>query len=143
MNRIKNFFFSTLEDSPLADLGLLILRVGIGLSLAFGHGLGKIPVSEGFVEGVDKMGFPFPVFFAWAAALSEFLGGIFLALGFATKPNSVLITFTMLTAFFIRHGDDPFARKEKAIIYAVVAIYLIFKGAGKYSIDHTIYNRMA
>lgn len=142
MDRIKNFFFSTLEDSPLADIGLLILRVGVGLSLAFGHGMGKIPVSEGFIAGTAKMGFPIPALFAWAAALSEFVGGIFLALGFTTKPSAVFITITMLVAAFIRHAEDPFGRKEKAILFALVAIYLIFKGAGKYSLDNMIYNRM-
>ena len=142
MNKIKQFFFSTLEDSPMADLGLLILRVGAGLSLAFGHGMGKIPVSEGFIGGVEKMGFALPVLFAWAAALSEFLGGIFIALGFATRPSSVFICITMLVAAFIRHAEDPFGRKEKAILFALIAIYLIFKGAGKYSLDELIYNRM-
>ncbi|MDW3652189.1 MAG: DoxX family protein [Bacteroidia bacterium] len=142
MNKIKQFFFSTTEDSPMADLGLLILRVGAGLSLAFGHGLGKIPATEGFIEGVGKMGFAMPALFAWAAALSEFLGGIFIALGFATKPSSVLITITMLVAAFIRHAEDPFGRKEKAILFALIAIYLLLKGAGKYSLDELIYNRM-
>lgn len=142
MDKIKNFFFSTLEDSQLADLGLAILRIGFGLSLAFGHGLGKVPVSEGFIAGTAKMGFPMPALFAWAAALSEFVGGIFVALGFATKPSSVFITITMFVAAFIRHAEDPFGRKEKAIIFGLVAIYFIFKGAGKYSLDNLIYNRM-
>ncbi|MEM6801884.1 MAG: DoxX family protein [Bacteroidota bacterium] len=142
MNQLKNFFFSTLEDKPLADLGLLILRVGAGLSMAFGHGLGKVPVSEGFIEGVSKMGFIMPTLFAWAAALSELLGGIFIALGFATKPSAVFFTITMLVAAFVRHGADPYARKEKAILFALIGIYLIFKGAGKYSLDEIIYNRM-
>jgi len=142
MNRIKQFFFSTLEDRPIADFGLLILRLGAGLSMAFGHGLGKVPVSEGFIGGVEKMGFVMPAFFAWAAALSEFVGGIFIALGFATRPSAVFLTITMLVAAFIRHAEDPFGRKEKAILFALIAIYLIFKGAGKYSLDELIYNRM-
>lgn len=142
MEKIKNFFFSTLEDSSLADLGLAVLRIGFGLSLAFGHGLGKVPVSEGFIAGTAKMGFPMPALFAWAAALSEFVGGLFVALGFATKPSAVFITITMLVAAFIRHAEDPFGRKEKAIIYALIAFYFIFKGAGKYSLDNIIYNRM-
>jgi len=88
------------------------------------------------------MGFPIPALFAWAAALSEFVGGIFLALGFSTKPSAVFITLTMLVAALIRHAEDPFGRKEKAILFALIAIYFIFKGAGKYSLDNMIYNRM-
>ena len=47
-------------DSPAADLGLLVMRVVAGLSLAFFHGMGKIPPSEGFIGRVGEMGFPAP-----------------------------------------------------------------------------------
>ena len=60
--------------NPGTDFGLLALRVFAGLSLAFGHGLGKLPVSSGFIEAVGNLGFPIPIVFAWAAVLSEFVG---------------------------------------------------------------------
>lgn len=45
------------------DLGLLWMRVLMGLGIAFLHGYGKVfgGRMEGFSEGVAKMGFPYPI----------------------------------------------------------------------------------
>lgn len=120
------------------NIGLALLRVFAGLALAFGHGIGKVPPSAGFVEGVGKLGFPAPGFFAWAAGLSEFAGGLLLAPGLLTRPAAFFILFTMLVAGFIRHAADPFAVKEKAFLYAFVALLFLLAGAGKYSLDALI-----
>ena len=121
-----------------ADFGLLVLRVFAGLSLAFGHGLGKLPVSSGFIEGVGNLGFPIPLVFAWAAALSEFMGGLFLAAGFYTRTAAVFIGLTMATAGFIRHAADPFGTKEKALLFLAVAVLFFFTGPGKYSLGRIL-----
>ena len=55
----------------LGDLGLLVLRGYAGISLAAAHGLGKLPPPDRFITGVGELGFPVPVLFAWAAALSS------------------------------------------------------------------------
>ena len=56
--------------------GILWLRVLMGLGIPSSHGYGKAFAGEQLTEGVAKMGFPMPDLFAWAAAFSEFLGGI-------------------------------------------------------------------
>ena len=73
---IKRLVFggAVIESIP-ANVGLAILRVFVGLSMALGHGLGKIPPSERFVAIIENLGFPLPEFFAWMAAFSEFGGG--------------------------------------------------------------------
>lgn len=121
--------------SAVADAGLLILRLMAGLGLAFAHGINKIPPTEGFIGGVEALGFPLPVFFAWAAGIAEFVGGICLAVGLLTRPASVLIAFTMATAFFFRHADDPFGTKEKAFLYGGIALLYLLIGAGRFSVD--------
>ncbi len=139
---LKHMFFgSVFINSIKANLGLATLRIFTGLSMAIGHGIGKIPPSEGFVKGVANMGFPGPQFFAWAAGISEFGGGIFLALGLMTRPASLLIGITMFAAAFIRHAGDPFASKEKALLFLVTALALTLIGAGKYSLDYFIHKK--
>ncbi|MFN2240048.1 MAG: DoxX family protein [Thermoanaerobaculia bacterium] len=130
-------------NAPLTDAGLLVLRVFAGLALAFGHGLGKLPPSPGFVEGVGEMGFPLPALFAWAAAVSEFAGGLLLAAGLLTRPSSLLILFTMATAALIRHAPDPFSSKEKALLFLFVALLFLLAGAGRYSLDALLARRRA
>lgn len=132
---LRSALFGSGATSRATDLGLLILRLGAGLALAFAHGLGKIPPSPGFVEGTAEMGFPLPLLFAWAAALSEFAGGLLLALGLATRPAAFFVSCTMAVAFFVRHGDDTFVDGEKAFLFLLAALTLLVAGAGRYALD--------
>lgn len=118
-----------------ADLGLLLFRLFIGLAMAFAHGLGKVPPPEQFVSGVAAIGFPLPVLFAWGAALSELIGGIFIAAGIFTRISALFLGFTMVIAGFVVHAADPFQVKEMSLLYLAACVLLIFTGGGKYSLD--------
>jgi putative oxidoreductase len=48
---------------------------------------------------------------------------------------------TMLTAAFIIHAADPWAKQEFALLYAVAYLTLIFTGAGRYSLDYLLMRR--
>lgn len=121
--------------SYIANAGLTLLRIFTGVALAFAHGIGKLPPSEGLINRTAELGFPMPVVFAWAAGLSEFLGGIFLALGLLTRLSSFFIAFTMLVALVGVHGADPFNKQELAFMYLFVALAFLLKGAGDWSVD--------
>ena len=114
------------------------LRVFVGLTMAFAHGMAKMPPPEQLIAGLGSMGFPAPVFFAWCAALAEFLGGLFLAFGLLTRPSAIFIAITMAVAAFVAHGADPFQKKEMALLYLATAIFFAIRGAGAWSIDAKI-----
>ena len=136
---MRDVLFGSVKMSSLVgDLGLLVLRVFAGMSLALAHGLGKVPPSEGFVKATAEMGFPLPLAFAWAAALSEVVGGILLALGLATRPASFFIACTMATAAFVRHAADPFRQKELALLFLATAFLFLCAGAGRFALDRLI-----
>ena len=137
---VFNLLFSGEKiEGMKANLGILILRLFTGLTMAFAHGIGKIPPSSGFIGMIEsKLGLPMPGLFAWSAALGEFLGGIFLALGLMTRPSAFFVFFTMGMAAFNAHVSDPFARKEKALLYLVISLFFIFTGPGKFSLDGII-----
>lgn len=139
---IKRFLFGGAVIEPIpANVGLAILRVFAGLSMALGHGLGKIPPSERFVTITGDLGFPVPEFFAWMAAFSEFGGGLLLALGLLTRPGAFFIWFTMLIAAFFQHAADPFSTKEMAFLYLVITGMFVVVGSGKYGVDPLIRSR--
>lgn len=134
--RIKQLLFSPGQVTDTwGAVGLLVARLWAGLTLAFAHGWGKVPPSEGFVEGVRGLGFPMPELFAWAAGLAELAGGLCLALGLATRPAAFFVGFTMLTAGLGKHLDDPFGKKELSLCYLAFALLFLFAGAGKFSAD--------
>jgi len=121
--------------SIAANAGLTLLRIFTGVSLMMAHGSGKLPPSEGLITRAGEFGFPVPIVFAWAAALSEFVGGAFLALGFLTRVSSFFICCTMLTALIGVHRADPFQKQELALLYFFIALAFLLKGAGDWSID--------
>jgi putative oxidoreductase len=131
----------------LLSLGLLILRVVVGLTLA-GHGAQKLfgwwggPGFKAWAEGVARMRIRPALPFAWLAALAELGGGLLLAVGFLSPLGSLAIIGTMLVAIATVHWPNGFWNTKRGyefnltIIAAVVAIGLT--GPGAYSIDHAI-----
>lgn len=139
MNHLITKMFSTKNESiKIDDLATTLLRAFIGFSMAFAHGLGKMPPSEQLIGGVEAMGFPAPALFAWAASLAEFIGGILIAIGLATRPAAASLAFTMVIAAFVAHAADPFAKKEMALLYLVTSLFFALKGAGNWSVDAII-----
>lgn len=125
-----------------ASLGLLWLRLLAGYGIAthgyakvFGGGIGQM------TEGVAGMGFPLPAVFAWAASLSEFAGGVCLALGLGTRVAAAFIFITMSVAFLRAHAADLFATKELAFLYWAISGALIAIGGGRFSLDALIKRR--
>lgn len=138
-SKVKRILFGgTPAGSWLAELGTLVLRIFAGLTLAVFHGFPNLPPGSWLVDTTASLGFPFPTGFAWAAKISEFVGGILLALGLFTRPAALLIVATLGTAAFHYHSADPFKIKELAMLYLAIAIMFLFKGAGVWSIDRVI-----
>ncbi len=121
------------------DLGLLWLRVLMGVGIAY-HGYGKVFGGHvsGLAQGVAAMGFPMPELFAWAAALSEFLGGICVALGLGTRVAAFFVFSTMSVAAFIHHRADPLSVKELALAYWTMSGALILLGGGRFSLGRLL-----
>ena len=124
------------KNEVWTNLGLLWLRALMGAGIAY-HGYQIIfgGGMDGLIQGVEKMGFPIPQVFAWAAALSEFVGGVFIVFGLWTRYAALAVLTTMGVAFFIAHKHDPLKVKELAAAYATIAGALLLIGAGSFSLD--------
>ena len=136
MKSLHTFLFGTsVGDHSYANLGVLVLRAGFGLSIALAHGLGKVPPPEMFVNALGGMGFPCPACFAWLAGLSEFLGGLCIAFGLLTRPAASFLGFTMAVAAFVAHASDPFQKKEMALLYLTASFAILLLGGGRHALD--------
>lgn len=139
---IKRIIFHCESYHSVAlNSGLLFFRAAVGLTMAFAHGLGKIPPKEGFIGYLAKIGFPSAELFAWMAGMSELVGGIFLAVGLATRLSSASLAITMSVAAFMAHANDPWKTKELAVIYLFSYIFIFISGPGKFSVDSMISKR--
>ena len=117
------------------NIALLLLRIVFAGSMLYGHGLSKF---YRLIEG--DLSFANPIGIGEAptlvlAVFSEFLAPLFIVIGYKTKIFSFFPAATMFVAAFIVHLSDPFARKEKAILFLIGFIVIMMMGPGKYSID--------
>ena len=117
------------------NIALLLIRIVFAGSMLYGHGLSKF---YRLIEG--NLSFANPIGIGEAptlvlAVFSEFLAPLFILIGYKTKIFSFFPAATMFVAAFIVHLSDPFARKEKAILFLIGFIVIMMMGPGKYSID--------
>ncbi len=125
------------------DIGLLILRIGIGL-MFMGHGCPKLfggPEKWELIGGtMQVIGIHFtPMFWGFMAAFSEFVGGALLVLGFLTRPACLLLLITMFVAASMHIGKgDPFVKYSHAVEAGIIFLSMFFIGPGKYSLDERI-----
>ncbi|HEX7879299.1 MAG TPA: DoxX family protein [Candidatus Eisenbacteria bacterium] len=135
------------KDSDLGDWGRLFLRVIVGMGIMT-HGYPKVfGVNEegvrrivGFTRGVADMGFPYPEYFAWAAALSEFVGGAMLVLGLGTRVAAFMIAGTMIVALY-KSRAKGWDGMELASLYLASAVFLLLNGPGRKSLDALLFKR--
>ena len=94
---MKTLLFPAPPTVP-ASVALLLLRVVAGVGMAM-HGWGKIQNPFHWMDGAAS---PAPGVFQALAALSEFGGGIALALGALTPIAAAGVLSTMAVAAFTR-----------------------------------------
>lgn len=125
-------------DATLANTWLLILRLSAG-GFMLTHGYPKL--LRLFDSGEIKFGDPIgigPVASLVLTVFAEFFCSILVGLGLFTRLATVPLIITMLVAAFIAHGEDPFSRKELALMYVLVYVTLLVFGGGKYTVDNLI-----
>jgi putative oxidoreductase len=113
-----------------------LLRVVAGLALVT-HGAPKIVNPFGMAGMVEGLGFHPGVVWAPLLAATEFFGGIFIALGFLTRPAAVAATIVLLvTVYFhwIVQGQGYFGA-EKSILWAAIFVFFAVRGGNRHSVD--------
>lgn len=147
----------------MRDIGLLLLRLIIGgLFMAHGYpklfggpgktvparvqrhlGLGFVQAMErggvsNFRANVERTGVPMPHIMAWVAALTEFVGGGLLVLGWQTRPAALALSVEMGVAISRVHWKTGIMGQggyEQAMTMLAALLALLFAGPGAISID--------
>ena len=112
-----------------SNFGLLIFRLAISAFMLFGHGLGKLQklLSGDEIKFLDPFGLGAAFSFS-LKVFAEFFASILIALGLFTRLSSTSLIITMGIAVFIAHADDPFAQKEKALLFLASYILIFLLG---------------
>jgi putative oxidoreductase len=136
-----------------ADLGLLVLRVGVG-GVIFAHGAIKIgwPVSMGPGRGAaalrnvtgwfGSLGFWPATFWAVVSFVAEFIGGILIVLGIGGPLGPGLVFGDTIVVTVVAHWPSGFwAAKngwEFPILLVAGSFALTLVGFGAWSLDNAL-----
>ena len=136
-----------------ADLTMAIPRFVAGMLLAIDFGASKfgmpwspadkefgfLEVAAWFPEDVAQFGGIFalaPTFFAWMAAASEAIGGLFFAFGYKTRVASFFIACTMLGAIFLQKWGQGTWSMLPAMGFLWLSLYVLILGSGRFGLDY-------
>ena len=114
-----------------------VLRIIIGPLFAI-HGYPKFIDLKGTKKFVKSVGFPLPGFFAFMTASTEFVGGLAILAGFATRLACILLMINMMVAFYFnsvvwKKNFISGYELDLVLLAGLVALFLL--GAGVASAD--------
>jgi putative oxidoreductase len=125
----------------LRDIPLLLLRLLLAYGF-YGPAMRKIQNFEGTAQWFESMNYPFPLFSAYLAGVTELLGVFLLLLGLGTRIISLPLMFVMGVAIFNVHWAGGFAAAnngfEIPLYYLLMLLTLTVFGSGRISVDYLI-----
>ncbi|RUQ21951.1 DoxX family protein [Kocuria sp. HSID16901] len=133
-------------SSLSAPLGLLLLRVGLGVVFLM-HGLQKINewTIDGTASNFQQMGIPSPEIAATMAAYAELAGGIALIVGLLSRIAGLVLAVDMFGAIYFAHGSHGFFSSgggyEFPLVLALASLAVFLLGPGRFAIAGGLENR--
>jgi putative oxidoreductase len=126
----------------LQPLGLLILRLGLGL-IFFTHGYPKLAHSGSGMQGFFIQ-HGLPGYFVFVSGVLEVFGGVLLALGLFTRGAALLLAIEMGVAIWKVHSSGGYLAVHNyefplAVLAASFALATV--GAGMVSLDYPLFEK--
>ena len=113
---------------------LAILRIVTAL-IFIAHGTQKL---FGF-PAAPASGLPALLTLPWIAGALEVVGGLLILVGFQTRAVAFILAGEMAVAYWMAHAPRSLYPVlnggDAAILYCFVFLYLVFAGAGAFSVD--------
>lgn len=125
-----------------ADLALALIRIMTGLVFTL-HGSQKVlgafggPGLQAFASWIASLGVP--GILGYAAAFCEFVGGLMLLLGVASRLGALMVIPVMLGAIYLVHLKNGFFAPdgyEYPLVLLVMALAVLIGGSGSYGFTH-------
>lgn len=125
------------------DIMLLFSRVLISYLLLANHGFPKL---QRLFSGEPIEFFTFfglsPEFVITLPIFAEFICALFIILGLFTRFAAIPLMINMAVIVFYVHGADPISSKELPVLFLIFFIFIFFTGAGRFSLDNLLHQRI-
>lgn len=123
----------------LAPAALTLMRVMAGAALMV-HGWPKLLAPMGAAGMVEGLGFHPGWLWSPALALTEFFGGLLLAIGLLARPAALAVSVVLLVTVYFHwvHLGQGYGGAELSLIWVTVTLFFAARGAGPWSADRLI-----
>jgi putative oxidoreductase len=129
-----------------SDYAPLAIRLLLGTTLVFSHGLPKLMEPERWESSgraMANLGITFaPVFWGFMVGFTEALAGVLFWIGLAVRPSAALMLFVMFVAALQNVVNGGLAGlaggRAHPIDFAAGALALMILGAGALSLDRKL-----
>ena len=129
-------------SSPVASVIAMVVRLAAG-AILIGFGQSKFLHHAKETRAFDRYGLPVPEVFTYAIGTVELVGGVLLVLGLATRLVALGLAGNMVGA--IATGgrvDGGFVNLGLAPMLLAAMLFLVWAGAGRFSLDELLARRL-
>ena len=88
-----------------------------------------------FEKFLRQFGFPVPLVSAVVSVTCQFTAGILFLLGAFTRPAAAVMVFNFIVALVMVHPKLPFREALDPCAMLASSLFLLFNGAGRFSVD--------
>lgn len=119
------------------EVGPLLLRVFVAFILVYGTQDNIVSWAQmlEFRDFLEGHGFPFPLVSAHLSVYAQFSCGLLLLVGFLTRWAAAVMVVNFTVALLMVHLGLPFSANIAPLAMLFGALFLLFYGAGPYSLD--------
>lgn len=122
---------------PQPDAGTLLLRLFTAWVLVYGtqdnvFSLERMHEFEAFLA---QRGVPYPLAAAVLSAYAQFVCGLLILAGLATRWAGAVMAVNFLAALWIAHRGAPFMANVPPLAMLTLSLHFALSGAGRWSLD--------
>lgn len=134
---MKNTLITWPQFDRYGSVGALLLRLFIAFVLIYGtqdnvFSHARMAEFRGFLA---QQGFPAAQGCAYLSVYAQFIAGFLIAAGLATRPAAMAMAVNFLVALLMVHTRLPFSANVAPLAMLAGSLFLLFHGAGPWSVD--------
>jgi putative oxidoreductase len=125
------------------EYGPIFLRLLVGPFIIWGvqDNILSHAQMEEFANFLAARGVPYPMFAAYLSVYAQFVCGLSILLGAFVRLTSIVMIINFIAAIAIAHRGDTFRGMFAALMMIAVALFFLFHGAGRLSVDEYLERR--
>lgn len=120
-----------------SELGVVVMRVFLAFVLIYGTQDNIVSWARmlEFRDFLEQHGFPWPLLSTHVSVYAQFICGLLILVGFHTRVAALIMIVNFLVALAMVHVGLPFRANIAPLAMLAGSVFLLFHGAGPYSLD--------